>query len=145
MLDRHGDLLSSKGPLSAHRAERRWRRLDAGRWASTLSADRMRPLREGHPITLLSVIVAPAKPHRSNTHRSWTRNLDIFDFHRKPFTLFHFTDRSSRLTLALETQLCRVSGTIVGQFHHATCPCPLRQGLRSGAKTPGAEGHGGMG
>src|SRR5439155_1267695 len=44
-ISRHSDLLSSKGPLSAHRAERRLRRLNAVRWASTLSADRMRPLR----------------------------------------------------------------------------------------------------
>src|SRR5206468_890376 len=42
-INRHSDLLSSKRPVSAHRAERRWRKLDADRWASTLSADRMRP------------------------------------------------------------------------------------------------------
>ena len=52
-ISRQSDLLSSKRPVSAHRAERRWRRLDADRWASTLSADRMRPLREGNPIILL--------------------------------------------------------------------------------------------
>src|SRR5260370_866283 len=63
---RHSDLLSSKCPLSAHRAERRLRRLDADRWASTLSAYRMRPLREGDPI-----IFAPrsAKPARV---KGWT-------------------------------------------------------------------------
>src|SRR5262245_47380442 len=32
-------------PSSAHRAERRLRRTDHARWASALSADRMRPLR----------------------------------------------------------------------------------------------------
>src|SRR5438034_5655961 len=51
-ISRHSDLLSSKRPVSAHRAERRWRRLDAERWASTLSADWTRPLREGNPIIL---------------------------------------------------------------------------------------------
>src|SRR5215207_5041070 len=45
-VDRHGDLLSSKRPLSAHRAERRFARGFTERWASALSADRMRPLRE---------------------------------------------------------------------------------------------------
>ena len=61
VIDRHGDLLSSKRPLSAHRAERRWRRLDADRWASTLSADRMRPLREGNPIVLLRDPPSPSR------------------------------------------------------------------------------------
>src|SRR5262249_10938713 len=50
-ISRQSDLLSSYRPLSAHRAERRLRRRNALRWASTLSADRVRPLRHGNRIT----------------------------------------------------------------------------------------------
>jgi len=44
---------------------------------------------------------------------------DIFDFPRKSFTRFHFTDRSSWLALALETLFWRVAGTIVGDNRDA--------------------------
>jgi hypothetical protein len=41
-------------------------------------------------------------------------HLGIFEFSRKSFTLFHFTDRSSWLAMALDTLFWRVAGTIVG-------------------------------
>jgi hypothetical protein len=52
--------------------------------------------------------------HRSAQPVAEIRLSDIFDFPRKSFTLFHFTDRLSRLALALDTLSWRVSGTIVG-------------------------------
>src|SRR5215472_16890288 len=42
---RHSDLLSSNRPRPHNWAERRLLRLETERWASTLSADRMRPSR----------------------------------------------------------------------------------------------------
>ena len=48
-----------------------------------------------------------------------TRLSDIFNFPRKSFTLFHFTDRATWLPLALETLFWRVTGTIVGTLPSA--------------------------
>src|SRR6266436_2823663 len=50
-IGRHSDPLSSKRPLSALRAKRRFAKTVVYRWASTLSADRMRPVRCADLIT----------------------------------------------------------------------------------------------
>ncbi len=52
-ISRHSDLLSSKRPVSAQSGRKKVAEIETERWASTLSADRMRPLTRKDPIMRL--------------------------------------------------------------------------------------------